>query len=50
MQPLIYDDHKNKGILLVLDFENGVGITVAMSDEVAQQMVNIIQNKINARI
>jgi len=37
------------GIDLALDMENGMVITLRMDDETAQEMVSIIQNKLNAR-
>ena len=47
MIPKIYD--KKNGIDIELDMENGMSITIFMSDETAQDMVNIIQNKLDAR-
>lgn len=49
MIPIIYDNPEERGIDLVFDMENGMGITIFMDDESAQEMVNIIQNKLNAR-
>ena len=49
MIPQIYDNPTEKGIDLLLDLENGMGIVLFMSDEQAQEMINIIQNKLNAR-
>lgn len=50
MIPIIYDEPEEKGIILSLDFENGTAFNCFMSDETAQEMINIIQNKLNARI
>lgn len=50
MIPSIYDDPENKGIILNFDLENGMHISIDMEDEAAQQLVDIIQNKLNARI
>ncbi len=49
MIPIIYDNVDNKGIDLEFDLENGMSIKVFMDDDSAQDMVNIIQNKLNAR-
>lgn len=44
----IYDDEQ--GIILELPlFQTGASIRFYLTDEAAQQMVNIIQNKLNAR-
>jgi len=50
MIPSIYDNPEENGIDLEFDFENGMSIRVYMDDESAQQMCNIIQNKLNARL
>lgn len=50
MMPVVYDNPKDKGIDLLFDFENGMGLVVFMEDESAQEMVDIIQNKLNARL
>lgn len=47
MIPEIYD--LNDGIRLCLNFENGMSINLDMDDRMAQEMINIIQNKLNAR-
>jgi hypothetical protein len=39
-----------EGIFLQFDFENGLLFGVNMNDEAAQDMINIIQNKLNARL
>jgi len=45
----IYDDEKG-GIILELPlYQTGASIRFYMTDEAAQQMVDIIQNKLNAR-
>lgn len=46
MIPVIYDNKKEKGIDLEFDLENGMAIKIFMDDEAAQDMINIIQNKI----
>ena len=43
----IFDDED--GILLEFDFENGFAINIRLDDKSAQELVNIIQNKLNAR-
>ena len=45
----IYDKPEEKAISIVFDFENGLALSVDMEDEAAQQLVDIIQNKLNAR-
>lgn len=50
MNPLIYDNKEYEGIDLVFDLENGMAITIFLSDESAQEMINIIQNKLNNRL
>jgi len=50
MQYEIYDNPEEKGIDLQFDLENGMAIRVFMDDNAAQQMIDIIQNKLNARI
>ena len=47
MIPTIYDNVD--GICLVFPIEKGVSLTVQMDDKAAQEMINIIQNKLNAR-
>ena len=48
MIPLVYDE--GDGILLQFDLENGLAIGIKMEDEAAQQLIDIIQNKLNARM
>ena len=48
MEYLINDD--KDGIILQFDFENGFALGVKMGDEQAQEMIDIIQNKLNARL
>ncbi len=50
MIPLIYDRPEEKGIDLELDLENGMSIKIFMEDATAQGMIDLIQNKLNARI
>lgn len=47
MIPVIYDNPEEKGIDLEFDFENGMAIKIFLEDEAAQQMINIIQNKLD---
>jgi len=47
MIPAIYD--LNDGIRLTLHLENGISVNFDMDDETAKEMINIIQNKLNAR-
>ena len=49
MIPIIYDNPKEKCIDLVFDFENGMSLKISMEDEQAQSMIDLIQNKLNAR-
>ena len=49
MIPIIYDNSKEKGIDIEFDLENGMTITLFLTDEAAQDMINIIQNKLNGR-
>ena len=49
MIPMIYDNPEG-GIDLEFDLENGMSIKIYLDDESAQQMINIIQNKLNARL
>jgi hypothetical protein len=50
MIALVYDDDEGKGVIFCFDFENGMSINVAMDDESAQDFINIVQNKLNARL
>ena len=50
MIPSIIDNPEYNGIDIVMDFENGLALTIFMEDAAAQDMVNIIQNKLNARL
>jgi len=50
MIPTIHDNPEEKGIDLEFDFENGMSIKVYIGDESAQEMCNIIQNKLNIRL
>ena len=50
MIPTIWDNPEEKGIDLEFDIENGLSLKVYMSDEAAQQFIDIIQNKLNARL
>lgn len=48
MIPLIFDD--KDGIIIQFDLENGLALSVNMDDATAQEMINIIHNKLNARL
>ncbi len=43
----IYNNPEEKGIDLEFDFENGMAIKLFMDDKAAQDMINIIQNKLD---
>lgn len=45
-----HNDPEDPGVDLVFDFENGMAITIFMDDGAAQQLIDVIQNKLNARI
>ena len=49
MNPIIFDNPQEEGIDLEFDLENGMSIKIFMDDELAQDFINIIQNKLNAR-
>lgn len=46
----VFDNPDEEGIDLEFDFENGMALTVYMGDKDAQNLVKIIQNKLNARL
>lgn len=50
MIPSIYDNPDEKGIDLEFDLENGMAIKIFMTDETAQELCKIIQNKLNGRL
>lgn len=50
MIPIVYDNPEEEGIDLEFDLESGLSIKVFMTDQAAQDMVDIIQNKLNARL
>ena len=50
MIPVIYDNPKEKGLNIEFDLENGMSIKLFMTDEAAQEMINIMQNKLNGRL
>lgn len=45
----VYDNPEEKGIDIEFDFENGLALKIFIEDDAAQQLVNIIQNKLNSR-
>ena len=48
MNPEVYD--AKEGIDLFFPLAPGYGLTVFLTDKSAQEMINIIQNKLNARL
>ena len=48
MIPLIFDN--KDGIMIQFPLESGLLFGVEMTDDAAQEMIDIIQNKLNARI
>lgn len=48
MIPNIIDE--GDGIGVIFDLENGLSLNISMDDKTAQEMINIIQNKLNARL
>ena len=50
MMFIVYDNPEENGIDIEFDFENGMSIKVFLDDDLAaQDMIDIIQNKLNAR-
>lgn len=47
MIPIIWDEEE--GIALEFDFENGLSFTVRMTDDGAEELIVLIQNKLNER-
>jgi hypothetical protein len=47
---IIMDDDKGRGIIIEIDIGNGMTLTRFIPDSIAQEMVNLIQNKLNARV
>jgi len=47
---IIMDDDKQRGIIMEIDIGNGMTLTRFIPDSIAQEMVTLIQNKLNARI
>ncbi len=47
MIPEVYDD--GDGITLSFPFDDGFAFSVSMDDDAAEEMINIIRNKLNAR-
>ncbi len=47
MIPIIYDNPEEKGVDLEFDFENGMAMRLFLDDKAAQDMINIIQNKLD---
>jgi len=49
MIPKIYDVPEENGMNLMFDMENGMGMILFLTDESAEELVNMIQNKLNGR-
>jgi len=49
MIPIIYDNPEELGIDLEFDMEDGMSIKIFLTDESAQDMIKIIQNKLDGR-
>jgi len=47
MIPIVLDD--KDGVIIQFDLENGLAIELKLSDAAAQGLIDIIQNKLNAR-
>lgn len=47
MIPMIFDN--KDGIMIQFPLESGLLLGVEMTDEAAKEMIDIIQNKLNAR-
>jgi hypothetical protein len=47
MNPIIYDE--GDGIRVEIPIQDGIFINISMDDDAAQEMIDIIQNKLNAR-
>ena len=48
MIPIIFDN--KDGIMIQFPLESGLLLGIELSDESAQEMIYIIQNKLNARL
>jgi len=48
MIPIIFDNED--GIMIQFPLESGLLLGIELSDEASQEMIDIIQNKLNARI
>lgn len=44
---MVFDD--GEGIVVEIPIAEGITLSMFMDDEVAQQMVNLVQNKLNGR-
>lgn len=47
---LIFDVPEEKGIEIIVPVTDNMKASLFLTDEEAQKMINIIQNKLNARI
>ena len=47
---IIFDNPKEKGIEIIMNISKNTVTSIFMSDKHAQEMINIIQNKINSRL
>lgn len=46
---LVYDVPEEKGIEIIVPVFENMRASIFMDDEQAEQMINIVQNKLNAR-
>ncbi len=47
---MITDVHDDKdGLILQFDLENGLALGIKMTDEAVEELIRILQNKLNAR-
>lgn len=44
---IIYDNAERKGVDLEFSLENGMPMKIFIDDKTAQEMINIIQNKLD---
>ena len=47
MIPDVHDD--KDGIVLQFDLENGLALGIKMTDEAVEELIAVLQNKLNAR-
>lgn len=49
MRFIVFDNIEGEGVDLSFDFENGMAINIFLDDNSASELIQLIQNKINAR-